>query len=105
VEFEITGGLPGTADDEPTNPSDDLRLKDLPFEQPEADEDEPPVPNNDMSSLENSTPDAFDDVSPAISGGLAGLAVGRFRKRQRQAVREVTEQRYSRASRFSRRHS
>jgi hypothetical protein len=155
VEFEITGGLPGTADDENTDPSDGLRLKDLPFEQPEGDEGENNIPGDDMSSLEKdgkidaaldghpsetASPtsavdrpsllvleklsaaeadeevspamDSQDDqqdlsetLSPAVSSGLAGLAVGRFRKRQRQTVQEVTEHRYSRASRFSRRNS
>jgi hypothetical protein len=155
VEFEITGGLPGTADDANTDPSDGLRLKDLPFEQPEGDEGENNIPGDDMSSLEKdgkidaaldghpsetASPtsavdrpsllvleklsaaeadeevspamDSQDDqqdlsetLSPAVSSGLAGLAVGRFRKRQRQTVQEVTEHRYSRASRFSRRNS
>ena len=73
--LKITGGLPGTADDENTDLSDGLRLKDLPFEQPEGDEGENNIPGDDTGSLEKvgeidtaSDGPPLETVSPNVGG-------------------------------------
>jgi hypothetical protein len=164
VEFEITGGRPGTASDDSQNPQDSLdaqdeganrssqkpQLKDLPFEQPSAQPESSALPDSqtlispdgptlsadtstitatsavtspsdgavtspahgtgmsetsEMSTDESAMPvsdeTSDESVDEQISSGMiAGLAVSRFRRRQKSSQ---TDQRpFSKASQFMR---
>ena len=156
VEFEITGGQPGTASESVPDQSAPPQLRDLPFEQP-AEAESPPEPGDSQTLFRQPAPEVISttfvsvvseqalaimpshadhsggaDLAANVSsvdgqdvsvlgvdakvdeatdlssadvgaGTIVGLAVSRFRNRQRDAA--TVERRYSKAARFARRNS